>query len=111
MRSKRNGAIVRTCFAESERTLLGGAEADAAHLARKAAQGAVGAVAKHFVEIGDRLAQALVEADLRLPLQLLAREGDVGAALDRIVLRQRAVDDLGARARELDDLGRQFEDR
>src|SRR5690348_15315118 len=56
------------------------------------------------VEIGDGPGEAGVERHLRLPLELLARQGDVGAALHRIVDRQRLEDQLRFAVHELEDL-------
>src|SRR6266702_2595714 len=53
---------------------------DAAHLL---------VAAQKAVEILDRLGETLVERDLGFPLELVARQGDVGAALQGIVDWQR----------------------
>src|SRR5678816_1742362 len=48
-------------------------------------------------------AQALLQVDLRLPAQQLARAGDVGLAYLRIVHGQCLVDDVALRPRDPDD--------
>ena len=58
------------------------------------------------LEIGDGAHQPLLERRARRPSQHVARLGDVGLALARIVGRQRPAHDLGARSRHVDhDLG------
>ena len=52
------------------------------------------------LEAGDRPRQPLVELDLRLPTQVLARQRDVRLPLRRIVRRHRLFHDRGARAEE-----------
>src|SRR5438046_531001 len=50
-----------------------------------------------------RAGQALPELHLRLPTEARLGEGDVGAALRRVVLRQRLVHDLRRAGRDLQD--------
>src|SRR4051795_8021089 len=58
-----------------------------------------------------RARKSLTKLDLRLPVELLACERDVGLANLRIVDRERLVDDLRPRARHVDDLARELEQR
>ena len=58
-----------------------------------------------------RAAQPLVEIDLGLPAEQLARAGDVGLPHLRVVDRQRLEDDLARRARDLDHRLGQLEHR
>src|SRR3982074_724757 len=60
--------------------------------------------AQKTVEIGDGLGQPLVERHLRFPLELVARQRDIRAALHRIVDRQRLEDQLRLAADRCDDL-------
>src|SRR4029077_18474020 len=68
--------------------------------------------AQQAVEILDRLGETLLERDLGLPLELVARQGDVGAALQGIVDRQRpGLDELRLAADQLYDLLGEMPDR
>src|SRR5260370_35392845 len=60
--------------------------------------------AQKAVEIGDGLGQPLIERHLRFPLELVARQRDIRAALHRIVDRQRLEDQLRLAADRCDDL-------
>src|SRR5260370_40700649 len=67
--------------------------------------------AQKAVEIGDGFGQPLVERHLRLPLELVARQRDIRAALHRIVDRQRLEDQLRLAADHCDDLLRAMRPR
>src|SRR5678815_3913095 len=73
-----------------------GADARALH------QNARRSLAEQPVEIADGLQQSLLERHFRLPAQALARDGDVGTALPRVVGGQRTRYDLRARARQIE---------
>ena len=59
----------------------------------------------------DRLHQAVLQLDVRVPAHLLAGQGDVRLALHRVVGGQRFEDQFGFRAGHLHHLLRQFPDR
>jgi hypothetical protein len=61
------------------------------------------ALGQQILEIGDGALQAGVERHARLPIEEVARSADVGAALHRVVDRQRPGLELRARADEVDD--------
>jgi transposase InsO family protein len=56
------------------------------------------ALSEQVGKVGDRALQPIVQRDRRFPTQQLAGQRDVGAALGRVVLRQRPIDDLRLRA-------------
>src|SRR5215218_3634695 len=58
-----------------------------------------------------RALEAVIELDLRLPAEDLARAGDVGLALLGVVLGQRLVHDLARGAGDPEDRLREVEDR
>src|SRR5262245_17771926 len=67
-------------------------------------------VHEHRLEVLDGLFQPLIELNLRLPVEELARQGDVRLALRRVIGRQWPAFDLRFRAGDGDDLLGELDD-